>query len=894
MKPNTCNDCPNKEKRCVTTGIWDNKARITFLVSNPSWVSVNSHRGDGGSPFMGRTGILLRSIIKLLRTTYPDIDIHYSACYASGSADTVNKKSITACRYIWGREWIDKYINQLEPHIIVAFGIDAAKAAGLHARKISDIRGIITSTDIGGKQVNIIPTVSTKHIYKSPAIINVAINDILKGFKLVYLDQDIKKLSIEELSTKYVIPKTLNEVKDVCDSIIKYYDPSKVDGPDKWPIAVDIETNTLHPHRKDARINIVSIAWDDGKSTAITLDHPDVWYDPTKAWEYIESVLTSPKPKTFHNGKFDLKFLRRVRGVEVNNYSWDTMLVEHWMNENIQGSYGLKPLTRDYLPAYAGYEEQLYQNLGKEEREEDNGFENIDLDILLPYAAVDADVTRQIHKLQMRKLHRRPGNVEECRFVLDNLYLPASIVLGDMEYDGVRIDVEKVERFKKEADELINKVAEEIYDLTLQEFNINSNKELGKVLTSCGFPVIDLTECGDMAVTKNVFSQYLSKYEHAANESTKDKYGCITDGGRYALTEKLLLYKSAVKMRTSFLEKLSNQIKDDGRVHAGFNLAGTATGRLSSSKPNLQNIPKIMCNIVRRVNGDKVTIHPGFNVKSLFIPDNDKHIFFNADIKAAEIRVLSMYANDKTLINAINDGFDIHTVILTHIKHPHIPVNLSDEKFYAKYKIYADLKDEGDKEINKFRTDVKRTVFGTLYGARAPKIAEQLGDESPEGVAFAQKIINAIFKTFPGVEDYISKVHKDVSTDKRVKTVFNRYRRFWMAQTYKSLLSKAEREAVNFKIQSTASDLVLTALIDIKNHASEIGAHVYLTVHDSIAGSIEKDKVKMLIPFLDKYIIEGTKKRLPELPVPFAYDVEVGKSYGELQPLEQYLGEESL
>ena len=894
MKPSTCNDCPYANDKCVLKGIWSDEARLTFIVDKPSWVSINARFGNSeGVPFKGRAGILLRKIGKIVKQVYPDIDFKYSACYASGSGKKVLKKSIDACKFVWGRNWISRYVNTLEEHVVIAMGIDAVKALGIKTKKISDVRGTIIKTSIGAKNVTVIPTLSVKHIYASPGLINILLQDVLSGVKIAYLGDDITPKTIEELSKHYICPTTIEEVREVCNTIKEYYDPAKQDSPDKWPISVDIETNTLKPHIKSARINAISFAWDDKKATAIMLDHPETPYDPDIAWGYVKEILEGPKPKTFHNGKFDIKFIKHVKNTVVNNFSWDTMLVEHWLDEDKKGTYGLKVITRNYLPEYSNYEKDLYTYLSREEQEEDNGFENVPIRILLPYAAADADVTRQIQKLQIRKLKRNPAYVEECRYVLDHLYIPGSLTLGELEYSGINIDRKLLSEYKTQLDELIDNLRRDIYSIALQEFNINSLVELGNVLLSCGIPILEKTETGQVSITKAILEQYQKMYMHAAGQPIKDQNGLLTDAGRLELVEKLLIYRSAFKMRNTFLTRLESYIDEDGRIHAGFKLNGTATGRLSSSSPNMQNIPKLMCYITRTDGENKEVLHPGYNVKDLFIPDNDDHVFWNADIKAAELRVLTYYSQDKELIDTINKGIDVHTVILTHIKHPDVPVNLSDKKFMDLYNHYIELKDAGDKDINNFRTKVKRTVFGTLYGAKARKIAQQIGDESEEGVRFAQQIINAIFKAYPNIKTYIASVENDIRKHHQTKTAFHRRRRFWMAQMYSSLMYKAYREAINFKIQSTASDLTLMALCDVQRNIHKLGGNVLLTVHDSIAGSIPKDSVAELPEFLDKHIIENTKLRFPGLPVPFTYDIEVGPTYGSLMPIQQYLEQET-
>jgi len=297
-----------------------------------------------------------------------------------------------------------------------------------------------------------------------------------------------------------------------------------------------------------------------------------------------------------------------------------------------------------------------------------------------------------------------------------------------------------------------------------------------------------------------------------------------------------------------------------------------------------------MCRQVRTyADGTREELFPGFNVKALLVPDNDEEVFWNLDIKGAEIRVLCFESGDKSLTDAVNAGADVHTVFLTKVKHPDMEADLTNPEFLRLYTEYKALHKTGDKDITELRDAIKRSIFGTLYGARAKKISEQLGDTSPEGIRFAQEVIDSIFKAFPTIKDYITRTERDVDTNGEVITVFGRHRRFPLARASSYLNAKAKREGVNFKIQSTSSDLVVIALCEVDEHAHEIEAEVKLSVHDSIAGTIKKRAVPRMKAFFDKYVVDGTRIRCPWLPVPWLYDLEIGPSYGEKLPYMEYL-----
>lgn len=992
-KPQLCKGCTNYENKCVTTGNWDTRARITFLGESPSWTSISAQ-----SPMMGKNGLLLHKLIRAtVSENYADDFIcHYNTAYAAGAEGKPLINVVEQCKQIWQTQWCGNFGQQMWTNVIVPLGLLATKSTGITAKKISDIRGKVLETTIGNTAVKVLPTFSLNHLAAKPGLTRVVQRDIKQAIDLAYFNKITAPKTVEELAKGYLFPKTIEEVRQVCNTILEYYDPSKQANPWTWPISVDTETNTLKPYRPDAQVLMISFGWDDGRSTAILLDHPLTPYNKEEAWAEVRRVLESPKPKSFHNAKFDLQFLRCKYGIQVNNIVWDTMLAEHWLDEDRKGTYGLKTMTPLYLEEYQGYDEDLHNALRQNEKpvidnteaeeetyedsvevaefveqfvdpedlvvfpenspeglvqsyldyralwkqydeegnskergktlrkwkkvalllnvpapnpkkskksKKDGGFAEISIETLLPYAAIDTDVTRQIQKRQLRKIHLL-GDTEDAKNVMSSLYIPGSFTLGQMEYDGTKIDLALAANYAEQLTQIVAECQDKLHELALQDFNIRSNDELSAVMRTCGFKAIKLTaKDKKMALTKEVLALYQQELSGVLYQSIDDlakDYPLtdanrrLTDAGKLCFVETLMLFRAADGMQSRFIKKIRELSQIDGRIHTSFNLAGTSTGRLSSSNLNLQNIPLYMCRITRPIKGQENphTIFKGFNVKALFIPDDDDEVFWNLDIKAAEIRVLCYESKDPTLISAVNAGADIHTVFLTKVKHPELNADLNDPLFKAQYAVYLRLYKSGDPDINKFRTAIKRTVFGTLYGAGSRKIAQQLGDESEAGIAFAEEIRKAIFKAFPTIKDYIDRTEKEVDQFGEVVSVFGRRRRFWLAVISRALRSKAIREAVNCKIQSTSSDLVLLSLFRIALHAHEIGVKVKLTVHDSIAGTIKKSRLWELKAFCDKYVRDATKEECAWLPVEWLYDLEVGPNYGEKMPYEKYLEQE--
>lgn len=264
----------------------------------------------------------------------------------------------------------------------------------------------------------------------------------------------------------------------------------------------------------------------------------------------------------------------------------------------------------------------------------------------------------------------------------------------------------------------------------------------------------------------------------------------------------------------------------------------------------------------------------GYNIKKIFVPDDpDEEVILNLDYKGAEIRVFTAYAHDQELIKALNDGLDVHSFFTQEIYG--IP--------YAEVEKYKDI----DKKMKKTRTNVKRVVFGILYGAMAKKIAETAGITMEE----AQAVIDKLFARFPALKEYMDETVAQIHRFGFVETLFGRRRRFPLQGVNGFFRGQAERRGKNMKIQSTSTDIVMAQLIEIADHIHEVGGRLCITVHDSIVASIKKKYVPQLPAFLNYYAVKRVSEKYPWLPVSFACDIGVGPSYGELTKLDEYLAE---
>jgi DNA polymerase-1 len=397
--------------------------------------------------------------------------------------------------------------------------------------------------------------------------------------------------------------------------------------------------------------------------------------------------------------------------------------------------------------------------------------------------------------------------------------------------------------------------------------NIASSQQIGNILYNWGwthpdgtamppYPVVDTTKMGLPSTADKTLKQFLAYEDRDAEIPTKEAY----------FIERYGRWKKAKKAKETFLANTRLLSRRDGFLHTSFHINGTGTGRLSSSDMNLQNLPKYLA---------------GWNIKKLFIPSSDEMLICNCDYKGAEVRVFTVYAPDPGLIDAINNGLDMHSYFAAKVYgRPYDHYANRDNNTLFPDKNYH-------KTLDKERTQIKRVVFGILYGAGKYKIAETVNISVEE----AQKLIRLLFDMFKAIEQYGIDIETEVRTNGFVETVFGRRRRFPLHGLSRHQ-NRAFRQAKNFKIQSTSSDIVMGQLVEVDEHLRhDFHGRMLMTVHDSMVFEFPKKHINQLKDFLTFYGEDSIAKKYSWLPVPFKMDIEVGPSYGEVQSLDSYLRE---
>ncbi|MFP3724989.1 DNA polymerase I [Priestia filamentosa] len=400
--------------------------------------------------------------------------------------------------------------------------------------------------------------------------------------------------------------------------------------------------------------------------------------------------------------------------------------------------------------------------------------------------------------------------------LFNDLEMPLALVLGEMEVQGVHMDMNRLEEMGKEIGERLSEYEKNIYALAGEEFNINSPKQLGVVLfENLGLPPIKKTKTG-YSTSADVLEKLASKHE---------------------IVSEILQYRQLGKLQSTYIEGLKKVVyKETDKVHTRFNQTLTQTGRLSSTDPNLQNIP--------------IRLEEGKKIRQAFVPSHEGWMIFAADYSQIELRVLAHIAQDKKLINAFKHDLDIHTQTAMDV-----------------------FKVERDEVTNNMRRHAKAVNFGIVYGISDYGLSQSLNISRKE----AQKFIDRYLESFPGVQAYMNNIIQDAKEAGYVTTLLHR-RRYLPELTSRNfnLRSFAERTAMNTPIQGSAADIIKKAMLEVQKRLKEeeLEAKLLLQVHDELifeAPTSEIEKLQKLVPEVMEHAIE--------LSVPLKVDHAYGETW---------------
>lgn len=598
---------------------------------------------------------------------------------------------------------------------------------------------------------------------------------------------------LENLSYEYKLIENETEAKELADFLLT-----------NEIFSLDTETTSIEA--LDAKLVGLSFSTEDFRA----------WYVPVsretekakKILEIFRPVYENPKIlKVGQNLKYDLTVLANY-GIHLSGPLFDTMLAHYLIQPELR--HNMDYLAEIYLNYKTIHIEELIGPKGRGQK----NMGDLEPKDIYKYACEDADVTLRLMKPLAEEL--RKNSLEE---VFQNIEMPLMPVLARMERNGVVLDTETLKEVENDFTVRLQTLEKDIYELAGHEFTINSPRQVGEVL----FGELKLSE----KVKKTKSGQYST-----SEEVLRDLHS------KHPIVQKILDYRGLKKLLSTYVEALPKLINPvTGHIHTSFNQAVTATGRLSSSNPNLQNIP---------VRGED-----GREIRKAFIPEAGE-IFFSADYSQIELRIMAHLSGDEHMIEAFNAGHDVHAATAARIFH-------------------KDIKDISKDERRKAKT----ANFGIIYGISAFGLAERMDVSRTE----AKELIDSYFEMYPKIKDYISKAVDTAREKGYIETEFGRRRYLPDINSRNAVVrGYAERNAVNAPIQGTAADIIKIAMIRVQQRLDAEGckARMMLQVHDELNFSVptdEFDKVKRIV--IEE--MQGAYK----MSVPLEADCGEGKNWLE-------------
>jgi DNA polymerase I len=568
-------------------------------------------------------------------------------------------------------------------------------------------------------------------------------------------------------------------------------------------LCFDTETTGLDAHQ--ATLLGISFAYHPGEAYYVPVPK-----DPAIARQVVhefKAVLESKKIcKIGQNLKYDINVLQRY-GIAVSTPLFDTMLAHYLLVPDMRHS--LNVMAEQYLhytplpiEALIGFKGKIQKNM-----------QEVDIALVKEYAGEDADVTLQIYQKLAPEIAAQ--GLEKMLYEVE---LPLVNVLATMEHTGVRIDTEVLAALSEDMAQASQVLAQEIHTLAGKTFNIASPKQLGDVLF------------GDLQLVENPKKTKTGQYatgEEVLQALTKE----------HPIVDKIIEYRELQKLKSTYIDALPTMISPvDGMIHTSYNQAVTATGRLSSTYPNLQNIP--------------IRTAKGRAIRKAFVPHSPHHLLLSADYSQIELRIMASFSRDATMMAAFEACRDIHQATASQLFK--VPI----------------------KTVNKdMRRKAKTANFGIIYGISAFGLAQRLSISRSEAAA----LIRAYFKEFPAIKTYMDVVIERARVQGYVTTLLGRKRELRDINSRNAALRNfAERNAINAPIQGTAAEMIKLAMIHIHNwmQGQQLRSRMILQVHDELVFDAHQEEISLLRQQIPKMMREALL-----LAVPIEVDVKVGENW---------------
>ncbi len=577
--------------------------------------------------------------------------------------------------------------------------------------------------------------------------------------------------------------------------------------------AFDTETTGLDAQQ--AQLVGLSFAVEPHEAAYVPLAHDyegaPVQLDRTAVLLALKPLLEDPaKAKVGQNAKYDINILANGSpAIEMRGVAYDTMLESYVLNSTAT-RHDMDSLAQKYLDHTTIAFEDIAGKGAKQLT-----FNQIHLDKAGPYAAEDADITLRLHQALQARLAQTPS----VQPVLMDIEMPLVPVLAKIERQGALVDAALLQVQSGELGLKMAELEQRAYELAGEEFNLGSPKQLGAILyDKLGMPVLSKTTKGQPSTAEAVLDE-------------------LAEQG-YPLPEVLMQYRSLSKLKSTYTDKLPGQINPrTGRIHTSYQQAVAATGRLSSSDPNLQNIP------IRTAEGRRIrqafVASPGYKLLA-------------ADYSQIELRIMAHLAKDEGLLHAFRNNLDVHRATAAEV----FGVALED--------VSTDQ-----------RRSAKAINFGLIYGMSAFGLAKQIGVDRKQ----SQDYIDRYFARYPGVLAYMERTRAQAAEQGFVETLFGR--RLYLPDINAknpALRKGAERTAINAPMQGTAADIIKRAMVNVDNWLSESGldARVILQVHDELVLEVREDLVELVKDEIRQHMSKAAK-----LDVPLLVEAGIGANWDE-------------
>ncbi len=570
---------------------------------------------------------------------------------------------------------------------------------------------------------------------------NLEFYSFLKNMKIGRINNDFNVIEVEDIS--------------VLDKI-------------KSPISIYMELDKTNYHLA----SILALGLYDGQNAYYV--KKDLINDSIKKLNKLE--------KYTYDLKKHLVALKKIK-VNLENVSFDSMIAAYLLNYNVKDDIS-------YLANQFGYDIPFYEVISKAKKLEEETLKK-----LVSAKAKFIYETKEELEKEMKE--------EDCTYLFNEIEMPLSVVLAEMEYQGIRVDVNVLKSMNVEIEEKIKEISNKIYELAGCQFNISSPKQLGDILFT-------KLQIGKGKKTKSGYS---------TDKTILEKYK-----DRHPIVPLILEHRMLTKLQSTYIVGLENSILEDGKIHTIYTQTLTRTGRLSSIEPNLQNIP------IRTTYGKLI--------RKAFIPE-DGCILLSSDYSQIELRVFAHFSKVPNLVNAFKNDMDIHTQTAMDI-------------FGVKKEDVTPL----------MRRQAKAVNFGILYGISSFGLAEDLGISVKEAKSFIDKY----FETYSGIKKYMDSVVKDAYEKGYVTTIMNRKRKITeLNNTNYMIRQQGERMALNTPIQGSSADILKKAMIDIYNEFKEkkLKSKMILQVHDELIFNVLKEEEDIVKKIVDDCMDNAYKLDVP-------------------------------